>query len=221
MRWRRVGRPLLHGNRVWYVHNQRFQIELVRSIGRAEEYHVLWVHDFAGVNVRGEPDRLSLYTVTQAYLHALRDRVARYDATGRLPVFMLFIDQHYFDKNRSRSMLAFLADPLHQRLDLPAGFDSLEADVRVAQEELIRAVDASLLLRAERTQYGERWLRGLVKVHVSVTNPADPSFRSRWILPLIGLPDDVMRDHRKIVVWDVSEDDPGSTTSDGRGRTAP
>jgi hypothetical protein len=69
-------------------------------------------------------------------------------------------------------------------------------------------VDASLLLRAERTQYGERWLRGLVKVHVSVTNPADPSFRSRWILPLIGLPDDAMRDHRKIVVWDVSEDDP-------------
>ena len=203
-----VGRPLLHGNRVWYVHNQRFQTELVRSIGLAEEYHVLWVHDFAGINARGQPDREALYTVTRAYLHALRDRVARYDATGRLPVFMLFIDQHYFDKNRSRPVLAFLADPLHRRIDLPAGFDSLEADVRIAQEELIQAVDASLLLRTERTQYGERWLRGLVKVHVSVTNPADPSFRSRWILPVVGVPDDVMRDHRKIVVWDVSEDDP-------------
>ena len=205
---RAVGRPLRHGNRVWYVHNQRFQTELVRSIGLAEDYHILWVHDYAGINARGQPDREALYTVTGAYLHALRDRVARYDATGRLPVFMLFIDQHYFDKNRSRSVLAFLSDPLHGRLDLPAGFDSLEADVRTAQEDLIRAVDASLLLRAERTQYGERWLRGLVKVHVSVTNPADPSFRSPWIVPLIGVPDDVMRDHRKIVVWDVSEEDP-------------
>lgn len=203
-----VGRSLQHGNRVWYVHNERFQTELVRSIGLAEEYHVLWVHDYAGLNARGQPDRAALYTVTRAYLHALRDRVARYDATGRLPVFMLFIDQHYFDKNGSRPVLAFLADPLDRRLDLPAGFDSLEADVRIAQEELIRAVDASLLLRTERAQYGERWLRGLVKVHVSVTNPADPSFRSQWIIPVIGVPDDVMRDHRKIVVWDVSEDDP-------------
>lgn len=203
-----VGRPILHGNRVWYVHNQRFQTELVRSIGLAEDYHILWVHDFAGINARGQPDREALYTVTRAYLHALRDRVARYDATGRLPVFMLFIDQHYFDKNRSRPVLAFLADPLRRRLELPAGFDSLQAEVRAAQEELLRAVDASLLLRAERTQYGERWLRALVKVHVSVTNPADPSFRSQWIVPGIGVPDDMMRDHRKIVVWDVSEEDP-------------
>ena len=205
---RAVGRSILHGNRLWYVHNQRFQIELVRSIARAEEYHVLWVHDFAGINVHGEPDRLSLYTVTQAYLRALRDRVAEYDSIGRLPVFMLFLDQHYFDKNRSRALLAFLANPLRHRLDLPSGFDSLEADVRLAQEQLIQAVDASFLLRTERSHYGERWLRGLVKVHVSVTNPADPSFRSPWILPLIGLPDDAIRDHRKIVFWDVSEEDP-------------
>ncbi len=205
---RAVSRSLQHGNRLWYVHNQRFQTELVRSIELARDYHVLWVHDYAGINARGQPDREALYTVTRAYLHALRDRVADYDATGRLPVFMLFIDQHYFDRNRSRDVLAFLADPLQRRLDLPVGFDSLEADVRVAQEELTRAVNGSLLLRAERTQYGERWLRGLVKVHVSVTNPADPSFRSSWILPLIGLPDDAMRDHRKIVIWDVSEEDP-------------
>lgn len=205
---RAVGRRILHGNRVWYVHNQRFQIELVRSIAQAKEYHVLWVHDFAGINVRGEPDRLSLHTVARAYLRALRDRVTQYDSAGRLPVFMLFIDQHYFDKNRSRAMLAVLTDPLRRNFDLPAGFDSLEAEVRVAQEDLLRAVNASFLLSTERSLYGERWLRGLVKVHVSVTNPADPSFRSPWILPLIGLPDDAMRDHRKVVFWDVSEEDP-------------
>src|SRR5262249_13067376 len=35
-----------------------------------------------------------------------------------------------------------------------------------------------------------------------------PSFRSMHILPLVGVPDDMMRDHRKIVLYDVSEADP-------------
>jgi len=203
-----VGPRIVHGNQVRYVHNQRFQVELIRSIGSARDYHVLWIHDFAGLNEHGEPDRLSLYTVAQAYLAALRNAVSRYDATGRLPVFMLFLDQHYFEKNRSRQLLSFLADPLGRSLDLPAPFDSLERSVRAAQQALIQGVDASQLLTAERTYYGESWLRDLVKVQVSVTNPADPSFRSRWVLPLIGLPDDAMRDHRKLVVWDVTEADP-------------
>ena len=71
-----------------------------------------------------------------------------------------------------------------------------------------RAVAASRLLATERAQYGESWLHRLVKVQVNVTNPADPSFRSRLILPLIGLPDDAMRDHRKVVLYDASEADP-------------
>lgn len=203
-----VGQRIVHGNQVRYVHNQRFQVELVRSIGTAQDYHVLWIHDFAGLNEHGEPDRLSLYTVAQAYLAALRNAVSRYDSTGRVPLFMLFLDQHYFEKNRSRQLLSFLQNPLGRSLDLPAPFDSLESGVRTAQQDLTRAVDASRLLRAERAYYGESWLRDLVKVHVSVTNPADPSFRSSWVLPLIGLPDDAMRDHRKLVVWDVTEADP-------------
>jgi len=203
-----VGQRIMHGNRVRYVHNQRFQQELRTSIALARDYHVLWIHDFAGLNEHGEPDRLSLYTVAQAYLAALRDAALRYDSTGQVPAFMLFIDQHYFEKNRSRQLLAFLSDPLGRSLDLPAPFDSLAGVVLAAQRDLSAAVDASRLLTAERAQYGESWLRALMKVHVSVTNPADPSFRSRWVLPLIGLPDDAMRDHRKLVVWDVTEADP-------------
>ncbi len=200
--------PITHGNRIWYVHNDRFRLELIRSIGLARDYHVLWVHDFRGVNDSGRPDRLSLLLVTEAYLTALRERVAEYDSTGQLPAYMIFLDQHYFERNRSRPLLRLLEDPLGYHLDLPASAESLGKSLEQAQERLRRAVEASRLLATERAQYGERWLRRLVKVHVDITNPADPSFRSRLILPLIGLPDDAIRDHRKVVLYDASEADP-------------
>jgi hypothetical protein len=203
-----VSHSITHGNRIWYVHNDRFQLELIKSIARAAEYHVLWVHDFRAINDSGQPDRLSLLVVTQAYLAALRDRVARYDSVGQLPVYMIFLDEHYFEKNKSRLLLRLLEDPLGRELKLPAPFDSLERALTDAQGQLRQAVAGSRLLQAERAQYGDRWLHNLVKVHVSVTNPADPSFRSRDIFPLIGLPDDAMRDHRKAVLYDVSEADP-------------
>lgn len=203
-----VGRPLTHGNRLAYVYNERFQQNLRESIGQAEDYHVLWVHDFRGLNDAGKPDRLSLFMATSAYLAALRDRVRTYDSTGRLPVYMLFLDQLYFEQNKSRDLLNLLQDPLGQRVSLPAGFDSLQGALNDAQQQLRQAVAASRLLQTERAQYGDIWLRRLVKVHVSVTNPADPSFRSPLILPLLGVPDDVMRDHRKAVLYDVSEANP-------------
>jgi phosphatidylserine/phosphatidylglycerophosphate/cardiolipin synthase-like enzyme len=202
-----VGQPITHGNRAWYVHNSRFQVEMIKSIGKAAEYHVLWIHDFRGLNDSGQPDRLSLLVVTDAYLKALTDRVARYDSTGTLPAYMIFLDQHYFEVNRSRDLLNVLQDPLGRTLDLPLG-DSLGDSLRAAQVRLWHAVTASRLLTAERAQYGERWLHRLVKVHVNITNPADPSFRSRQILPIIGMPDDAIRDHRKVVLYDVSEEDP-------------
>jgi phosphatidylserine/phosphatidylglycerophosphate/cardiolipin synthase-like enzyme len=202
-----VGHPITHGNRIWYVHNSRFQLELIKSIGKAAEYHILWIHDFRGLNDSGQPDRLSLLVVTHAYLAALAERVSRYDSTGTLPAYMVFLDQHYFEKNRSRSLLNVLQDPLGRTLNLPPG-DSLARNLLEAQDRLRRAVAASRLLRAERAQYGEEWLHRLVKVHINITNPADPSFRSRQILPIIGMPDDAIRDHRKVVLYDVSEEDP-------------
>ncbi|MGE5290348.1 MAG: hypothetical protein ACM3ML_24810 [Micromonosporaceae bacterium] len=201
-----VGQAVTHGNRVWYVHNGRFQTELIKSIGEANEYHVLWIHDFRGLNDSGQPDRLSLMVVTRAYLEALAKRVSRYDSAGTLPAYMIFLDQHYFEVNHSRELLNVLQDPLGRTLALPPG-DSLGDSLRAQQTRLWNAVTASRLLTAERAQYGERWLHRLVKVHVNITNPSDPSFRSRQILPVIGMPDDAMRDHRKVVLYDVSEED--------------
>ena len=48
-----------------------------------------------------------------------------------------------------------------------------------------------------------------VKVHVNITNPSDLSFRSSNLIPhLPFIPDNLLRDHRKIVFWDVTEEDP-------------
>ena len=46
------------------------------------------------------------------------------------------------------------------------------------------------------------------KVHVNVTHPSDFSFWGRGLFPLVGMPDNLMRDHRKIVFYDLSEEDP-------------
>jgi len=48
-----------------------------------------------------------------------------------------------------------------------------------------------------------------IKVHVNVGNRSDFSFRSGHIIPGIAFtPDNVMRDHRKLVIYDVNEADP-------------
>jgi hypothetical protein len=45
-------------------------------------------------------------------------------------------------------------------------------------------------------------------VHVHITNQPDPTFWSDQVLPLVGMPDNILRDHRKIVLWDITEEDP-------------
>src|SRR5581483_7593727 len=125
-----------------------------------------------------------------------------------MPVYMIFLDQYYFEQSHSRSLLRLLENPLDGPPALPAKYDSLRQEIVRAQDALRRAVLGSRVLRAEQAQYGHRWLRELLRVHVSITNPPDPSFRSAGLFPGVGIPDDVMRDHRKVVLYDVSEADP-------------
>ncbi len=203
-----VGARFTDGNRVWYIVNQQFQAEVIRSIRQAEEYHVLWIHDFSGRNDAGNPDAFSLRYVVDAYFRALTQRIREYDQRRRLPVYMIFLDEHYYEQNRGRLWLDLLERPLGQAPHLPRGFEDFAARIGALQQELRDAIASSRLLQAEGRQYGPEWLRNQVKVHVSVTNPADPSFWSRQIVPLLGMPDNLMRDHRKIVFYDISEDDP-------------
>ena len=207
---RALGQGFTDGNRVSYVINENLQAEVQQTIRDARAYHVLWIHDFRGFTEKGEPDRLSLRYVVGAYLEALTRAVRAYDGDSlhRLPIFLIFLDQHYYDVNVARLWLDVLENPLRRSLAPPPGYDSLAAAVDSAQRALRDAVAASPLLQAEARQYGERWLENLVSVRVNVTNPADPSFRAGGILPLLGIPDNLIRDHRKIVFYDVTEQDP-------------
>jgi hypothetical protein len=203
-----VGRQFTDGNSIYYVINEQFQVEVTRTIRQARDYHVLWIHDFRGRNDEGTPDKLSLRYVVDAYLRALTDAVRAYDARGVLPLYMIFLDQHYYEENDGRLWLDLLERPLEVVPKLPAGFEDFAARLAIARDSLRAAVAGSRLLAAESRQYGSAWLGNQVKVHVSITNQADPSFWGREIIPVVGIPDDFMRDHRKIAFFDVSEEDP-------------
>jgi hypothetical protein len=81
---RAVNEQFTQGNDVWYVMNESFQFEMARSVHRAEDYHILWIHDYRGKNDAGEPDELAFRHAVGSYIRALTDRVRAYDETAAL-----------------------------------------------------------------------------------------------------------------------------------------
>jgi hypothetical protein len=207
---RALGRPFTRGNAIFPTNGSRFQLELIRSLHEARDYHVLWVHDYAG-RVQGKADPVTLEVSTKGYLVAMANRVREYDETGRLPAFFLFQTQFFYEGSRSRLYLSLLEDPLAHETRLGAGEESAATAVREAQEDLRRAVASSKRLQREaRERGGDAWLRSVVKVHVSVTFPADLSFRSSRVVGFLPFaPDAITLDHRKLFFYDVTEEDPG------------
>ena len=205
---RATRREFTDGNSVSYVINEQFQNELFRTIHQARSYHVLWTHDFRGHNAKGEPDRMSYAHVLRSYLAALTARVREYDRTGTFPVYFILLDEWFYEVNDGRLWMDLLEDPTRHRVRLGSRYAAMEDALRVAQDSLRAAIAGSALLSSQRAQYGEAWLRDLVKVHVSITNATDPSFWSWHAVRGFPLPDTWMRDHRKLVFYDVSETDP-------------
>ncbi len=95
-------------------------------------------------------------------------------------------------------------------MHLPPDYRVWEDSVRQFQEDLRVAVAQSSALQAEVKIYGREWLANQIKVHVSITNPSDLSFRGGGFFKYISFaPDNIMRDHRKITSYDITELDPG------------
>jgi hypothetical protein len=206
---RATRQPFTRGNKRWYIENDQYQAELRRMIREAEDYHVLWIHDIRGYNEEGDPDARSFQHVTESYLRTLIDRVSEYDDVGKIPQYMIFIDQMYYQANGGALWLDLLQDPLHHQIDLPNEYRAWEDSIASMQSELRFAVANSELMQSQSLHFGDGWIENVVKVHVSVTNPADPSFWTNEVLPFfIGLPDAAIRDHRKISFYDVTEEDP-------------
>ena len=207
---RAVGKPFMTGNDIHYVINEQFQWELARMIHVAEDYHVLWIHDYRGTNNLGDPDLVGYKMSTEGYIKAIIDNVREYDRTGKMPVYTIMLDQFYFEAGKGKLWLEFLEDPLDRKVDLSKGFEEWEENILSLQAELRAAVDSSEALRAGREEYGEKWLKNLVKVHINITNPADFSFRSANMFKYLWfVPDILFRDHRKISFYDLTELDPG------------
>jgi hypothetical protein len=204
---RATGEEFTRGNRVWYIMNEEFQHEMVRSVRLAEDYHVLWIHDISGENDQGDPDAIS-YELVRSYLLALAERVRAYNTTGKLPTYIILLDQYCLEMHNSRSWIELLEDPLRHTIHLPGKFAEWEHEIKHLQDDLRKAVDESLMLQVEKNQYGDKWLHNRIRVQVNITNPADFSFYSLKVVGKIPITDNNMRDHRKIVFYDVSEDDP-------------
>ncbi|MEJ2540687.1 MAG: hypothetical protein P8188_12075 [Gemmatimonadota bacterium] len=206
---RATGDRFRRASRVWYVENEQWQAELSRMILAAEDYHIVWLHDFRGFDANGDPDEMGFKQVTGAYLPALINAVRRYDQTGKIPQYIQLFDQFYYSANGGDLWGELLQDPMNHRLRLPAGWQEWEDSVASLQAQLRQAVAESELLQAQAELFGEDWLKNMVKVHLNVTQPADPSFWTSELFPFfMGLPDTPIRDHRKIALYDVSEANP-------------
>src|SRR5262249_11170816 len=137
--------------------------------------------------------------------------VRRYDSTGVMPMYMILHDQWFYEISDGRLWLTILEDPLDVSMHIKGEDGTRERHLRQSQDELRAAVASSHRLQqdARATGDADRWLRNTIKVHVNVGQPSDFSFRSSHIIPGIPFtPDNVMRDHRKLVIYDVDEADP-------------
>jgi phosphatidylserine/phosphatidylglycerophosphate/cardiolipin synthase-like enzyme len=205
---RAVETQFTDGNFVSYVINEQFQYQLSRTIRAAEDYHVLWTHDFRGVDDVGNPDEVSYRQVVRSYLAAMTARVRAYDSTGSFPTYLILHDQWYYSVRQGSLFLKFLEDPTRATVKLPREFRAWSDTIHAAQAELNAAIRGSRRLQDERLRYGEEWIRNLIKVHVSVMNQPDPSYRSWRLVAGLPMTDNILRDHRKLIFYDVSEADP-------------
>jgi hypothetical protein len=67
-----------------------------------------WV-DSIGV---GQPDAVTYRIVLDGYLNALAERLENDDREGLLPVYMIFIDEWYYEARKGRLWLNLLENPL-------------------------------------------------------------------------------------------------------------
>jgi phosphatidylserine/phosphatidylglycerophosphate/cardiolipin synthase-like enzyme len=207
-----VGHPFTDHNDLTYMRSTDLPLEVARSILAARRYHVMWTHEFMGREWYTRAiDNIGYTIVADAYLPALTAAVRRYDSTGVMPLYMVVHDQFFYETSDGRLWMTILEDPLHVSMHLPGDDGSHEAHLRERQNELRAAVASSRRLQQDARASGdaERWLRHTVSVHVNIVNPSDFSFRSGRIVPGVPfIPDNVMRDHRKLVIYDLDEAHP-------------
>jgi hypothetical protein len=205
-----VGRAFTGGNTLAYLRTADLPLEIARSIMAAKRFHVLWTHDFTGRRPSGRLDEISLAIAADAYIPALTAAVQSYDSVGTLPQYFILLDAFYYHGRDGRLWMDVLEHPLTAGVHLRDN-ESKEADhLRQRLEELRTAVRHSERLQREAARHGgDAWLAQVVKVHVNVVLPSDFSFRSARLVPPIPFTaDNIVRDHRKLALYDLSDENP-------------
>jgi hypothetical protein len=207
---RAVGHPFTDDNALAYLRTADLPLEIARSIAATQNYHVLWTHDFCGRRETGELDAISYTLVADAYLPALTKAVERYDSTGVLPQYVILLDAFYYHGRGSKVWMDILESPLDPRVAMRADEQKQADHIRRRVADLRAAVARSKRLQQDASSRGgEKWLKDVVRVHVSIVQPSDFAFRSIRIMPPFPfIPDNAMRDHRKMVLYDFTEADP-------------
>jgi hypothetical protein len=210
---RAVGRRFSDGNALAYLATSDIPMEIARSIFAARDHHVLWTHDFTGQRADDKSlDEIAYAMVADVYLPALTEAARRYDSTRVMPIYMILIDEFYYASRNGRLWMDILENPLHASMRLPGANAEREAHLRKRQQELREAVAGSWRLQQDATANGgEKWLPDVIRVNVNVLFAHDWSFRSHRIVPPFPfVPDNIMRDHRKMAFYDLSDRDPFS-----------
>src|SRR5947207_7379656 len=184
-----VGHPFTDGNALSYMRSTDLSLEVARSILAAQQYHVMWTHEFMGRQwFTRAIDNVGYTMVADAYLPALTTAVRRYDSTGVIPLYMILHDQFFYEVSDGRLWLTILEDPLGASMRIRGDDGTRERHLRERQRDLLAAIASSRRLQQDATASGNaaRWLRETIKVHVNVGNQSDFSFRSGHIIP--GIP---------------------------------
>lgn len=205
-----AGHRFADNNELAYLQTADMTLEIARSIVAARRYHVLWTHDFTGRRPSGRLDEISYTLVADAYLPALTAAVQRYDSTGDMPQFFFLLDAFYYHARWGRLWMSVLESPLTAGVPLRSDEADQADHLRRRLDALRDAVASSRRLQREAAiNGGSAWLAKVVKVNVNVVLPSDFSFRSSHILPPFPfVSDNVMRDHRKLVLYDYTEAKP-------------
>jgi hypothetical protein len=193
-------------NTIKYLMYEQFHLQLKIMLRETEFYQVTMIHDFRGTDSSGDTDIYGWDMVADGYIMAFQEAIEELDAgtRERLPQFFLFLDEHYFQANKSRDLVSFLEN-LYGAEVPGLKNKAIRRQVQASHDRLMRAIESSSSLSG----LDEIQLGNLFKVNVSITNPFDPTFAM----------DVTMRDHRKLGFRDVFEDDPtaGAAIFTGQG----
>ena len=88
-------------------------------------------------------DSAALDQVVDGYLTTLAERVEAYDSVGRIPMYYIFLDEHYYEARKSRIWMTILEDPLHASAEVTAATPEQKAALQRLSPSDVHVVEVA------------------------------------------------------------------------------